>query len=898
MDLKVSQLDLLALGKRAMPKRIRELERRQRRSGIRTRPLPVTASTRPAMRGSNTEAASDPVERPLGTTAPFVYEEYSVAEVETPELIRPNLLRNGSFEFYQTGNLIPYAWAGTGITFEPTIPTMDGQYVVAFGAGEYVDQTLADCSALPGGSWVFSFWAYSADPNGSVGASFDATFSTVQPTFGSLYRITSLGPELSDGTIPDGGWHRYYVNLITAEPGDIYVYLENSNAGTIYVDAAKVEYQPGEVTFLEPTVYSPDATTSSTIVRELRADNIIAGTLSVGGSGSDDPVIYVYDDTDTLIASLGAPVSGYRGLNIMGEAGIKIQPGGTLEAGAVTLSDNGIAITVGDSNDGARAFRFKNVAEQTVAALYSSEFDFLGVNYATTLIRNQKHFPSRSATFASQSASDGNIYASMGVAGNNLGTANATIQARYDATSGLTLVELTANQLTLNGAALPQGAGTLTATTTNSVSGSAHTHAITAYDAPGATADRLIKTGTAGAISLADLTAAVFRIGASALTASTSGNIALGAGTLTGSTANDATVNGHTHAIDAYSAPGTTAGRIIKTGTSGAISLADLTASVFSLNGRILTASISGNIAISAGTLSGTSTNDDTLNGHTHAITAFDTPGANANRLIKTGTAGAVTLADLTATVFRIGANQLTASTTGNIALGAGTLTGATTNSSASAAHTHAVDAYSAPGATADRLIKTGTSGAVTLADLTATVFRIGAATLTASVSGNIALGAGTLSASSLNAATSSAHTHAITSSSTGTASTLVATDASGEIAANLKSNSVINHPGWTAPTLTNSWVNFGAPFTNAGYYKDITGRVWLRGLIKNGTINTAMLTLPSGYQPVAQHMAVVYSSSGVIRVDVATTGAVTSQGAPAGAYTYLSLDGINFMTV
>jgi len=55
---------------------------------------------------------------------------------------------------------------------------------------------------------------------------------------------------------------------------------------------------------------------------------------------------------------------------------------------------------------------------------------------------------------------------------------------------------------------------------------------------------------------------------------------------------------------------------------------------------------------------------------------------------------------------------------------------------------------------------------------------------------------------------------------------------------------------GFTAPTLTNSWVNFGAPYNPAGYWKDPFGFVHLRGTIKSGTMSAAAFTLPVGYQP------------------------------------------------
>ncbi len=56
---------------------------------------------------------------------------------------------------------------------------------------------------------------------------------------------------------------------------------------------------------------------------------------------------------------------------------------------------------------------------------------------------------------------------------------------------------------------------------------------------------------------------------------------------------------------------------------------------------------------------------------------------------------------------------------------------------------------------------------------------------------------------------------------------------------------------GWIAPTLGNSWVNYGGTFQVAQYRKhgDV---VRLRGVIKSGTINALAFDLPSGFIPPA----------------------------------------------
>jgi hypothetical protein len=639
---------------------------------------------------------------------------------------------------------------------------MNGQYVLALDEAQAVSQILVDTTTLPAGSWVLSLWAYALSSAGYLNVGVTADWATTSPTIGALHRITALGPEESDGLVPEGGWHRFFVPFVTAESGVVQISIENANTGFVYVDAAKLEYEPGLIEFLNPSTYSPDATASATIVRELRADNIVAGTLTVGGSDSNNPVIEVYDAADTLIVTIGEPSGGFRGIEVLGEAGIKVQPGGTVIAGAVELSDTGIAAEVGTINEDAKAYTFRDGSGNLLGGLYGYDN---GISVSVGVFN--KGFLAAGYNAGSSSVTRSDRATSSIFASGNFGDDMAAIELAVLA--GVTSVNIVSDTLIHNGVNLPKGAASVSGTSTNDVSG-------------------------------AD----------------------------------------HTHAVDAYSNPGTTANRLIKTGTSGAVVLADLTTTTFSLNGRVLTAAISGALAIGAGNLSGISTNDVTINGHTHAIDAYDTPGANANRIIKTGTAGLVTLASLTATTLTV-TNTIT---------------------------TH---------------------------------FTLGGFTLTAAVSGAIATGAGTLTTATTNNSATPNHTHAIATSSAAANSTIVATDSSGEFTAKLKSGSTIAFGGWTDildASLTNSWVWFGsAPWPRPGYYKDQAGMVHMRGLVKNGTINTTILTLPAGFRPANQTMFVVYSSSGPVRVDIATTGAVTTSGAPAGSYTYLSLDNIHFQT-
>lgn len=56
----------------------------------------------------------------------------------------------------------------------------------------------------------------------------------------------------------------------------------------------------------------------------------------------------------------------------------------------------------------------------------------------------------------------------------------------------------------------------------------------------------------------------------------------------------------------------------------------------------------------------------------------------------------------------------------------------------------------------------------------------------------------------------------------------------------------------WIAPSLLNSWVNYGGEHEVAGYLKDTMGFVHMKGLIKSGagTAGTTLFVLPVGYRP------------------------------------------------
>ena len=100
-------------------------------------------------------------------------------------------------------------------------------------------------------------------------------------------------------------------------------------------------------------------------------------------------------------------------------------------------------------------------------------------------------------------------------------------------------------------------------------------------------------------------------------------------------------------------------------------------------------------------------------------------------------------------------------------------------------------------------------------------------------------------------------------------------------------------NPVWQAPVFVNSWVNYGSGFNNAGFTKDRSGVIRLRGLIKSGTVTASAFVLPVGFRPAQQHLFAVISNGAIGRVDVQADGEVVIT---AGSNVYVSLDNIAFL--
>jgi len=94
------------------------------------------------------------------------------------------------------------------------------------------------------------------------------------------------------------------------------------------------------------------------------------------------------------------------------------------------------------------------------------------------------------------------------------------------------------------------------------------------------------------------------------------------------------------------------------------------------------------------------------------------------------------------------------------------------------------------------------------------------------------------------------------------------------------------------APTLTNSWVNYAGNFRSAGYWKDVNGIVHCCGIIKSGTTNNPMFTLPAGYRPSATIGFATNTDTGLGNLQVLSSGVVQIS---SGGNGFVYLDAIQF---
>lgn len=78
----------------------------------------------------------------------------------------------------------------------------------------------------------------------------------------------------------------------------------------------------------------------------------------------------------------------------------------------------------------------------------------------------------------------------------------------------------------------------------------------------------------------------------------------------------------------------------------------------------------------------------------------------------------------------------------------------------------------------------------------------------------------------------------------------------------------------WTAPTLLNSWQNYGGAYRVAQYRK-VGDRVEVRGFVKLGTLPGVIFTLPSGFRPTEKEQYNTTANNAAAGIEVDTSGNV-----------------------
>jgi len=96
-------------------------------------------------------------------------------------------------------------------------------------------------------------------------------------------------------------------------------------------------------------------------------------------------------------------------------------------------------------------------------------------------------------------------------------------------------------------------------------------------------------------------------------------------------------------------------------------------------------------------------------------------------------------------------------------------------------------------------------------------------------------------------------------------------------------------------PAFLNSWVNYGAGWDTAAFAKQSDGWVRMKGLIKNGTINSNFFILPEEYRPPFLWGATVLANDVNQQITIQSNGAIIAN---AGTNAYISLNGATWPTV
>lgn len=282
-----------------------------------------------------------------GTVRRIALAGYGDSELPSTAIVRPNLLDNSSFEYYQRNRTVADSWTFSGASIIPSAQA-DGLTAVSINAGGSVRQNVQGSTVFGKGALVLSVAA-----RGGV-AGLKIAFSVAHPSvvLGSVFRLAADGSVQQTDVVPaDNQWYRFYVQGLTLASGsfEAVILAPGANGNSIEIDAAKFEFEPNAEGMIEPTAYQASDTGVATTLRNLRADNIVAGTLTVGGSGTEAPRISVLDANDTEIVTIG-DANGTYGIEVKAAAGIEVSGAGSIAVtggGNVEVSNGGAVNVTG-----------------------------------------------------------------------------------------------------------------------------------------------------------------------------------------------------------------------------------------------------------------------------------------------------------------------------------------------------------------------------------------------------------------------------------------------------------------------------------------------------------------------------------------------------------------------
>lgn len=92
--------------------------------------------------------------------------------------------------------------------------------------------------------------------------------------------------------------------------------------------------------------------------------------------------------------------------------------------------------------------------------------------------------------------------------------------------------------------------------------------------------------------------------------------------------------------------------------------------------------------------------------------------------------------------------------------------------------------------------------------------------------------------------------------------------------------------------SLSGTWVPFGSPEDDPGYWRDSAGIVRFRGVVKSGTIPSALVTMGVGFRPAGKRRFPVVANNGFGYVSITAAGVITVE---AGNAAYVDLAAISY---